>query len=329
MSVKGLANSRWAPCARSRPAVRVHKALPTPAAPASLRSPTGLDDAPTTRTTALPSGTASEQSQEAAGARAELSRYTRIVRRMKWKHPFLDEAYRLATGAADDVVEAELMFKLDFHEYYGMLERALVHLQLVFGIVISGQHRDLSGRSAPTGGGEGTAAAAGEAAAMNRPRRYAHSYHANVLASLDSPTNPLHGALGGPDVRRALGRAKDLRNRWKNADETAGAGDGADRTAVGSAANGVSATTVTVLPNGKHVAHLPLESYDLSNILGVVHDALDRAYLVADDYVQFLLAQAAAAAGAGPDGQRLADLAEPAEEDQWGFFVDAMDWEAI
>ncbi|EJT76089.1 hypothetical protein GGTG_06013 [Gaeumannomyces tritici R3-111a-1] len=325
MSTKGLANSRWAPCARSRPAIRLHKALPTPAASESSPSPTKLDYAQATQTTALPSRTASEQSQDAARARAELSRYTRIVRRMKWKHPFLDEAYRLATGAADDVAEAELMFKLDFHEYYGMLERALVHLQLVFGIVISGQHRDLPGRPKAVGEGEEGPAAAAAAGAAKRPRRYAHSYHANVLASLDSPANPLHGALGGPDVRRALGRAKDLRNRWKNADEAVGAGDGADRTAA------VSAATVTVLPNGKHVAHLPLESYDLSNILGVVHDALDRAYLVADDYLQFLLAQAAAVAGAGPDGQRLADadLAEPTEEDQWEFFVDAMDWEAI
>lgn len=252
---------------------------------------------------------------------------------MKWKHPFLDQAYHLATGAAPDVAEAELMFKIDFHEYYGMLERALVHLQLVFGIVISGQHRDL-GRLAPAGEGReppaaASAGATGAGAAGDRPRRYAHSYHANVLAALDNPTNPLHGTLGSLDVRRALSRAKDLRNRWKNADETADAGDGANGPAADDATNGVSRTTVTVLPNGKHVAHLPLESYDLSNILSVVHEALDRAYLVADDYVQRLLAQAAAAGGAGSDGQSLADSSEPAEEDQWEFFVDAMDWEAI
>ena len=137
---------------------------------------------------------------------------------MKWKHPFLDQAYHLATGAAPDVAEAELMFKIDFHEYYGMLERALVHLQLVFGIVISGQHRDL-GRLAPAGEGReppaaASAGATGAGAAGDRPRRYAHSYHANVLAALDNPTNPLHGTLGSLDVRRALSRAKDLRNRW-------------------------------------------------------------------------------------------------------------------
>lgn len=317
MSSKGLASSRWAPGARSRPAVWPHNALPASAAFDTLPSPARFDHAPTTPTTAVPSGTALEQCQEATRAKAELSRYTRIVRRMKWKHPFLDQAYNLATGAAPDVAEAELMFKIDFHEYYGMLERALVHLQLVFGIVISGQHRDI-GRLTPASQRQGLAAAAAAAAAEDRPRRYAHSYHANVLAALDDPANPLHGTLGSLDVRRALSRAKDLRNRWKNADETAGA-----------ATNGVSRTTVTVLPNGKHVAHLPLESYDLSNILSVVHEALDRAYLVADDYVRCLLAQAAAGGGAGSDEQSLADSSETAEEDQWEFFVDAMDWEAI
>ncbi|KAJ4351009.1 hypothetical protein N0V85_009658 [Neurospora sp. IMI 360204] len=78
-------------------------------------------------------------------AKHELIRYTKIVRRLKWKLPFLASGYALALKGRDpkhgDAVisggvlnEGEIMFKLDFFEYYMLIERALVHLLGVFGI---------------------------------------------------------------------------------------------------------------------------------------------------------------------------------------------------
>jgi hypothetical protein len=126
----------------------------------------------------------------------ELARFMKIVARLKWKLPFLAEGYRLATLRDDsgiDVAQAEIMFKLDFHEYYALLERALVHLLGVFGIAVS-------------------------AAPKNQGWTGSHRYHANVLETLEGETNPLRSVLGSGDRHSQLKRAKELRNRWKTAD---------------------------------------------------------------------------------------------------------------
>ncbi|KAL4922109.1 hypothetical protein BDW62DRAFT_197346 [Aspergillus aurantiobrunneus] len=124
----------------------------------------------------------------------ELSRFMKIVARLKWKLPFLAEGYRLATDPTGmDLAQAEIMFKLDFHEYYALLERALVHLLGVFGITVS-------------------------AATRNPGWTGSHRYHANVLEALEAKTSPLRGVLGSGDRLWQLKRAKELRNRWKTAD---------------------------------------------------------------------------------------------------------------
>lgn len=46
-----------------------------------------------------------------------------------------------------------------------------------------------------------------------------HAYHHNVLKALDEEGNPLNGTLGTGDVNQALWKAKELRNRWKDAAE--------------------------------------------------------------------------------------------------------------
>jgi len=72
----------------------------------------------------------------------ELARHQRLLRRLRWKLPYLADSHRRATlpdehTSATDRHEAELMFKLDFFEYYVLLERALLHLLAVFGITVS------------------------------------------------------------------------------------------------------------------------------------------------------------------------------------------------
>lgn len=124
---------------------------------------------------------------------AELERVMKIVRRIKWKFPFLAHGYNAATEGANQEQrdEAELMFKLDFFEYYMLLERALVHLLGVFGIKVTGAY--------------GTR--------LNNVRadweQSDHRFHANVLEALADARNPLHEALGQGDGALALSRAKE------------------------------------------------------------------------------------------------------------------------
>lgn len=116
--------------------------------------------------------------------------------RLKWKLPFLAEGYRLATqreAPAEVVAHAEIMFKLDFHEYYALLERALVHLLGVFGIAVSAAPKNAHGMGL-------------------------HRYHANVIEALEARSSPLRGVFKTGDRLRQLRRAKELRNRWKTAD---------------------------------------------------------------------------------------------------------------
>ncbi|OKL62501.1 hypothetical protein UA08_02540 [Talaromyces atroroseus] len=145
-------------------------------------------------------------SASSAKARSqELARFLKIVSRLKWKLPFLSEGYRLATAAASpaDVAHAEIMFKIDFHEYYALLERAIVHLLAVFDIVVHSSRYKGSSDNKVNGGGTGN-----------------HRYHANVLEALEKKSCPLHPSLGSGAVREQLRRAKQLRNQWKTADSS-------------------------------------------------------------------------------------------------------------
>jgi hypothetical protein len=209
----------------------------------------------------------------------ELQRFTRITRRMKWKMPFLDQGYILATNrlGLDPVTvnENELMFKLDFFEYYMLCERALVHLQGVFDIRISRDAGILPPGPSPAPFAE-------------------HRFHANVLTALAAEANPLHQVLGTGEVFRQLLRAKDLRNRWKNADM-----DGGER---------------------PHKMPAPLETYDLSTMLNVILDGLERGFAIAQEFVASNPMAASAAH---------MDSSQSSEELQWQVFVEAMDWNAI
>jgi hypothetical protein len=101
------------------------------------------------------------------------------------------------------------MFKLDFFEFYVLLERYIVLCFDVLGIRVS--RKDINGKPSYHSGPP--------------PAFGSHQFHANLLATLDEPDCPLHAALGQQDVRVYLGRAKEYRNRWKAADELGGGPD--------------------------------------------------------------------------------------------------------
>ena len=172
---------------------------------------------------------------------AQLHAYQKFLksqRRLKWKSATLLFCHHRALHRQTDnfignlnfpifsdtgrAHAAETMFKIDFFEYYQLLERVLISLLECFGIVISADHTnahvplppsqaDLNGSMHSAGRISGNTLI-GDSIAFHG---YAHRFHANVLAALDRPTNPLHPILGQGTVRQYLGIAKEFRNRWK------------------------------------------------------------------------------------------------------------------
>jgi hypothetical protein len=229
------------------------------------------------------------------------------------------------------VSEAELMFKLDFFEYYMLIERALVHLLGVFGVEVP--------RGGGGGGGRGGDAQqqqqqqveGGEGENKNKMglagsvwREGRHRYHANVLAALDREDSPLRGTLGTGDVRAQLGRAKDLRNRWKTAGE-----EDENENGHGDRASGNRSPTKSGSPERKwrtKKVAAPLDSYRLEHMLEVIFAGFDEAFKIADRSVRGSMSWADEV-----DMEMLeaADGAAADDEDQWEFMVEAMDWEAV
>lgn len=165
-------------------------------------------------------------------------RFLKSLRRLKWKSTTLIFCHhRALSQQTDNIINninfpvssdtgkanaAEIMFKVDFFEYYALLERALVHLLECFGIVITADHttnavplpsedKDLDS-SVHSISHTVENSIIGDSVAFHG---YAHRFHANVLAALDRPSNPLHVALGSGKIRQYLGVAKEFRNRWK------------------------------------------------------------------------------------------------------------------
>ncbi|EFQ26011.1 hypothetical protein CGRA01v4_14430 [Colletotrichum graminicola] len=313
-SKKGLGDSIWASRGKAqhsnssstsvyRP--RTYQATSSVITPAAPRPPSPTKSSnyfrPGANTSTPSSAPAAGVTKNAAAthdgltAQQEFRRYIQIVRRLKWKLPYLSHGYHHAIarpgdplyGGETDAEEAELMFKLDFYEYYMLLERALVHLMGVFGITVS---RD----------GWVTTSATPRRADGGFAQQATHTYHQNVIAALEREDNPLHEALGTGEVLFHLSRAKELRNRWKYAEE------GARARANGEAGRERAGTA-------------PLESYDLDKIFRHVFAGFDAGYAVAEKRV----AEEAAVGGGAGGG------AEEMEEDEYDFMVEAMDWEAV
>ncbi|KAF9634169.1 hypothetical protein BFW01_g5064 [Lasiodiplodia theobromae] len=99
------------------------------------------------------------------------------------------------------------MFKLDFFEYYALLERILV-LFLGFHRVPLPSNKINGGELLPISGKGGNGA-------------WGHRYHESVLEALEGAKARGGGleALGSEEVIAVLRRAKGFRNRWKDADE--------------------------------------------------------------------------------------------------------------
>ncbi|KAI2467932.1 hypothetical protein F4781DRAFT_400286 [Annulohypoxylon bovei var. microspora] len=190
----------------------------------------------------------------------EFSRFLKIVARLNWKLPFLKAGYSLAKNTTDkeqsQVVACETQFKLDFHEFYMLIERALVRLMGIFGIVVRRDGIIIDGVIKMNSVQDENL---GHDTTEDPKERFIqHFYHKNVLTALQDPHNPLYSIFGKPEVRMQLSRAKDLRNRWKNIDE---------------------ADPVNFTP-------LPLSSYNLELIMQTILTAIEEAHNLAADYIR-------------------------------------------
>jgi hypothetical protein len=221
----------------------------------------------------------------------ELSKHKKLLARLKWKsslliisHQRVTQAVQApATGSHDlSAAEAETMFKLDFFEYYVLLERVILQLLGVFNISVSphvieepASHNVLRGDTAkdmPINGASIIGTSTYDRSYYN------HRFHANVLQALDRPTNPLHTALGTGDVREYLGIAKESRNRWKDAEEEESQGIRAD-----------------AIPGSGALKHQRmLKNVDLEVMLACILEALDKAQSIAEERVR--------TGGQGPNG---------------------------
>ncbi|KAJ5971458.1 uncharacterized protein N7479_001376 [Penicillium vulpinum] len=273
--MSGLFNSRWAPGNGGKQQY-----------PASQNSPRhGLSNNhnPDGNSSIRPA-TITPQDGRLLPPTEELARFMKIVARLRWKLPFLAEGYRLATLeisdviSAQDIAHAEIMFKIDFHEYYALLERAIVHLLAVFNISVTSSPRG------PPRNGNG----------IGRPVGI-HRYHANVLEALREQSTPLSPVLGGGTVYLQLQKAKELRNRWKTAD----------------------LTTEEREKQGERKDIVTLASFDFEGIISDIFGGLEESYARAREHVDKCIR---------PD-EITGD--EAGSEADWGFMVDAMDWEAV
>lgn len=224
-STHDSARSRSVPptsATRSVPPTSATPHLPTPHLTTPNSTPLG-----TRTSTTLSAGLAPPQA---------LHRFEQACQRLRWKFFDLEAAYKRALAPAAWAFtpeDAERNFKVDFYEFYAWIEQAIVLLLLVFGVTVP---RERSRAGGGGGGGSST-----------------HAYHHNVLRALDEDTNPLHEVLGTGHVNQALWKAKELRNRWKDAAE------------------------------GRETP--PLKMYDLAWIVGEVLRGLEGGYTVARSMV--------------------------------------------
>lgn len=185
--------------------------------------------------------------QSLAQSRAEKSKkdkdnVTRLLGRLSWKAEMLMMSYykaleivrvaELQQGAPDSTHptivskqvhqnacssqadfmkrQAESMFKIDFFEFYTLLERYITTCLTIVGVHVSG--------TAPRSNVNALRYITNPDLHLTRPLA-SHAFHANLLEALDDQKCPLHDSFGIQDVRIELGLAKDFRNTWKDADE--------------------------------------------------------------------------------------------------------------
>jgi hypothetical protein len=154
--------------------------------------------------------------------RQDKDKTTRLLGRLRWKADMLYLSYFKAlelVRACDaqnngnqgtESKQAESMFKVDFFEFYTLLERYITVCLSILGITVSG--------AAPPTNVNALRYITNPDLHKTRPIA-SHAFHANLIEALDDEKCPLHSSFGVHHIRVELGLAKDFRNAWKDADE--------------------------------------------------------------------------------------------------------------
>ena len=261
---------------------RARSVPPEPASTTTAPYIAGPPLPPTSTTTTTTAGLAPLQA---------FQRFEQACQRLRWKYVDLQSSYGRAMGpeeAGFTAADAERNFKVDFYEFYAWIEQALVLVLHVFGVAVprGGGRGGATGMPTANGGGGSSSTSA------------AHAFHHNVLSALGGEAaGPLREALGTGETNQALWKAKELRNRWKDAAE------------------------------GRETP--PLKMYDLRWIVGTVLAGLEAAYVMAARRMAEEVEEevAARAAAGGVEGETGMAAAAQGEEG-WEWMVDSMDWEA-
>jgi hypothetical protein len=148
------------------------------------------------------------------------------------------------------------MFKVDFFEFYTLLERYITDCLAIFGFSVSA--------SVPRQNFNALRYETNPDLHRTRPMA-SHAFHANLLEALDDDKCPLAGSLGLQDVRVQLGIAKEYRNAWKDADSKAGM-----------ASNGTG--------TGESRKNIRLEELQLEHMLRNIIGGCDLAHGVVQEY---------------------------------------------
>ena len=130
-----------------------------------------------------------------------------IVQAERRQNGYHEMHHSMESGATGQ--QAESMFKVDFFEFYTLLERYIIACLAVFGFSVSA--------IAPRENFNALRHITNPDLYRTRPQA-SHAFHANLLEALDDEKCSLHVSLGMQDVRVQLGLAKDYRNAWKDAD---------------------------------------------------------------------------------------------------------------
>ena len=212
------------------------------------------------------------------------------------------------------------MFRVDFFEWYVLLERCLVGLLGCVGVQVSSgfdPRRDATSSSIGGGRGRATAATAtatatasngyvgdgsgpGKAAAAAGASNsiigdkhvfttgYAHRFHQNVIDALDSEEgNLLHGLLGKGRVREYIGVCKEFRNRWKDVErEEEGSREGSMGGGVETGDEGIREEQERRFERRLRSYQDVLRDLQLDEMLGCVLEGLELAMLVAEEEVR-------------------------------------------
>ncbi|VTO84116.1 unnamed protein product [Fusarium graminearum] len=295
----GLKGSIWATGGRSRlqgsvpsarassqPSSRPTPPLPSVSAPlpSSISTPAPLSSsipsstpAPSSTPTPAPlpsSIPASTHLPSSAPSSSRLTssqafhRFEQACLRLRWKFADLKNSYERALHPEKfgfSAGDAEKNFKVDFHEFYAWIEQAIVLLLLVFNIEISSKRFGMG-------------------------MKQQHRYHEEVITTLEDAKCPLYEALGSGEVNMALRKAKELRNRWKDAGE------------------------------GKETP--PLKMYDLTWLVGQVLAGLEVGYAIGAKKVE--------TDNQGRSwADDFDDEMVMAVDDEWDWMVEPMEWESV